>query len=97
MRTEHYYTSKGRQRAVFFGSGDTVRFGLEVMDGDAAGVEVSYDPEHLVRQGRGRWEPFEGGQGGGLFDVTAMRINVQRVDGWVKLIVERNMHERTGE
>ncbi|RYG61710.1 MAG: hypothetical protein EON60_02475 [Alphaproteobacteria bacterium] len=97
MRTEHYYTSRGRQRAVFLCPDETVKFALSVMDGDSAHVEVSHDPEDFVRRGKGQWELFEGGLGGGLFGVTAMRVHVQRVDGWVKLIVERNKHERTGE
>lgn len=92
MRTEHYYTSRGRQRAVFLGS-DVAKFVLEVMQGDAAGVEVSFEPEEVVRRGKGVWEPFEGGPGGGLHGVTALRVDVQRVDGWVRLIVERNGHE----
>lgn len=88
MMTEHYYTTKGRQRAVFLGPDvKEVRFALEVRDGDEAAVDVSYDPPETLRKGQGLWERFEGGAGGSVCGSTAIRVNVGRCDGWVKLVV----------
>lgn len=91
------YTGVGRQRAVFlepwFEGG---RFAVELEEGDEALVEVSFDPESEVRRGRGLWQPFEGGFGGGLEGLTALRVNVRKLDGWVKLTVLGGAHD-TGE
>jgi hypothetical protein len=91
MRTEYYYTCKGRQRAVFFGPDVAgARFSVELDGGDDATVEVSYEPLEQVRKGRARWEVFDGGLGGSVQGASALRLNVGRVDGWLKLVVERS-------
>ena len=65
------------------------RFVVEVQEGDEAHVEVCYDPVESVRRGKGDWVPFEGGRGGAVAEATALRVNVGRVDGWVKLVVQQ--------
>lgn len=91
IRTEHYYTCKGRQRAVFLRPDvAAVRFALEVQPGDEAVVEVSYDPVETVRKGQGLWEVFEGGLGGAVHGASALRVRIGRVDGWVKMVVARH-------
>ena len=86
-RTEHYYTCKGRRRAVFLRpEGGRARFGLEVADGDEACVEVSFDIVEHIKRGQGAWEVHEGC--GDVAGATALRVHVKAVTGWVKLIVE---------
>lgn len=93
MQTEHVYTGKGRQRAVFLRPDTTeMRFGVELLQGDEGVVEVSYDPVEMVRRGRGEWCVFEGGLGGSLHSVTAIRLNIRHVDGWMKLFIEQGVH-----
>jgi hypothetical protein len=94
MITEHYYTSLGRQRAVFFRPEERVKFSLDLKDGDDANIEITYDPESSVQRRTAKWELYEGGLGGGIEGATALRVNVLRVDAWVKLSVERVKHER---
>lgn len=90
LRTEHYYTCRGRQRAVFLRpEAVTARFAVELLEGDEGRVEVSYDPVETVRKGRGEWVPFEGGLAGGVAGATALRVNVGKVEGWVKLMVQQ--------
>ena len=88
MIVECIYTGTGRQRAVFLGP-ELVggRFVLDLMDGDDACVETSFAPLAEVRRGRADWHPFEGGLGGSLEGLTALRVKVRRCDGWVKLTV----------
>lgn len=89
MILECIYTGVGRQRAVFLGSKfDRGRFSLEVMEGDEAEVDISFDPEPHLKKGRGNWQPFEGGLGGSLDGLTALRVRVVRVQGWVKLTIQ---------
>ncbi|TKW61622.1 MAG: hypothetical protein DI628_03070 [Blastochloris viridis] len=91
--TEHYYTGIGRQRAVFLGPVyEGGRFSLDVMEGDEASVEVSFDPVTQVRKGRGQWQRFEGGLGGSLEGFTALRVNATKLEGWVKLTVQGGMN-----
>jgi len=86
---ECFYTGVGRQRAVFLGPEfENGRFALEVMEGDEAWVDVSFDPVAQVRKGRGQWQRFEGGLGGSLEGFTALRVNIRKVEGWVKLTVQ---------
>lgn len=90
LQTEHVYTCRGRQRAVFLRPDSaSVRFGVELMDGDEGVVEVSYDPVEHVRKGRGEWVAFDGGLGGSVACATAIRVNLSRVDGWVRMFVEQ--------
>jgi len=90
---EHYYTGAGRQRAVFLGSKfERGHFALELKDGDEAELDVSYEPETEVRKGRAAWQPYAGGLGGSVDGMTAMRVNIKRVDGWVKLTLRRDDH-----
>ncbi len=96
MILECIYTGVGRQRAVFLGSHfERGRFAVDVMEGDEALVEVNFDPVAQVRKGRGQWQPFNGGLGGSLDGYTALRVNVRKVDGWVKLTVSGGAHGTT--
>lgn len=97
MILECIYTGTGRQRAVFLGPQlERGCFALEVMAGDEAWVDVSCDPVAQVRKGRGQWQRFEGGLGGSLEGVTALRVNVRKLEGWVKITV-RGGEDDTGE
>ena len=88
MMVEHYYTGTGRQRAVFLGRHfEQGRFALEVGEGDEAELEVSYEPEDDVRKGRAAWQPYGGGLGGSGEGMTALRVHVKAVNGWVKLTI----------
>jgi hypothetical protein len=69
------------------------RFSLEKAKGDGARVEVSHDPHEVLVKGRARWFPFEGGDGGGVHCATALRVVVEKVDGWMSLIVEQEMRD----
>ena len=90
LRGEYVYTSTGHQRPVFLGDGGVARFAVEKRDGDDVRVEISHDPEDVVRKGKGLWLPFEGDMGGGLYGVTALRLVVGKLDAWVSLTVERD-------
>lgn len=37
-------------------------------------------------RGRGLWEPFEGGLAGSVACATAIRVNIGRIGGWVRLV-----------
>jgi hypothetical protein len=88
MILECIYTGVGRQRAVFLGPVfERGCFAVEVMAGDEAEVEVCFDPVVRLRKGRGVWQRFDGGLGGSVEGFTALRINVRKVEGWVKLTV----------
>lgn len=93
MIVECIYTGTGCQRAVFLGP-ELVggRFVLDVMPGDEACVETSFSSPADVRKGRGDWQPFEGGLGGSLEGLTALRVKVRRCDGWVKLTIWGENH-----
>ncbi len=93
MILECIYTGRGRQRAVFLGPWwERGRFAVDLMEGDEAEVEVSFDPESQLRKGRGQWQRFEGGLGGSLEGFTALRVHVGKVQGWVKLTVQGEAH-----
>lgn len=92
LRREFVYTSTGRQRPVFLRPEcRCARFAVELQDGDAVRVEVSHDPLEVVRRGGALWQAFEGGEAGGIYDATALRVLVDKVDGWVVLTVEQEM------
>lgn len=88
MQADYVYTHTGWQRPVFLSANGESRFALDVMPGDSARVEVAYDPVETVKVGRGQWVPFDGGLGGTLPGATALRVNVERVCGWVTLCVK---------
>lgn len=94
LRREFVYSSTGRQRPVFFGPKCAqVKFAVEVQGGDAVRVEVTHDPVEVVKKGGALWEPYEGGEAGGVYGATALRVLVDRLDGWVKLCVEEMGNE----
>lgn len=94
LRGEYVYTRTGRMRPVFLS--DRCReacFSLEMAKGDRARVEVSFDPRSVLEKGRARWFPFEGGDGGGVQHATALRVVVEKLEDWMSLIVQQEMHD----
>ena len=91
---EHVYTSPGRQRAVILQNACTQA--LVALVGGVGVVEVTYDPVPTVRAGKARWEEFEGGMGGLLPGVSAVRARLTQVDGWAVLRV-RQVLRRAGQ
>lgn len=85
MEITRVYTQNGRQRPIFLGHGAPLRFVLEVPDGAAAHVVVSHDPPELLARGKGEWCRFEGGAEGVVQGVSALRVVVDEVRGWVTL------------
>ncbi|NBX85877.1 MAG: hypothetical protein EBQ80_01305 [Proteobacteria bacterium] len=90
LRGEYVYTSTGRQRPVFL-QPDCVlaRFALAAGERDVLRLEVSHDPLAVVRKGSACWQVFEGGMGGGLHGVSALRVVADRLEGWAILTVEQ--------
>lgn len=94
LRGEYVYTRTGRMRPVFLSARcEMAKFSLEMAKGDRARVEVSHDPREVLVKGRARWFVFEGGEGGGVNHATALRVVVDKVDGWMSLIVEQEMRD----
>ena len=95
MRTEYIYTTTGPQRPVFLGpDGADVRYTLDIGLKGAASVQVTHDPVEQVARGRAQWE--DGGHlAAGVYGVTAMRVVIKRVDGWVTLVIERGTEGET--
>lgn len=74
MNTEHVYTSKGTQRAVYGLAryGETVRFAVI---GAPAGtyIEICDDADEIARSGNGEWNRVEG-LDGFVTGATALRL-----------------------
>lgn len=91
LRGDYVYTSTGRQRPVFLAEGcGLAQFSVECATGDRVRIEVSCDPLPYLREGRGHWELFEGGMGGGVYGITALRLAIDRAEGLVCLKLEQH-------
>lgn len=89
LRGEFVYTCTGRQRPVFLrAEGGAARFVLSTGSRDMARVEVTYDGREDVRKGQACWEAFE--PEGGVYGACALRVVIDRVDGWVVLALEQD-------
>lgn len=95
LRGEYVYTSTGRQRPVFLDPAcGLAQFSVDCGAGDLVRVEVSSDPREALERGGARWEAYEGGMGGGVYGITALRLAVDRVEGWVCLSLEQHCDDK---
>lgn len=85
MRREFVYTTQGPQRPFLLPDGGHVHFELDVGAGGQGRVDITYDPAELVGRGKARWQPYDGGHAGGIYNVVALRAVIMRAHGWATL------------
>ena len=92
MNTQHVYTCKGNQRAIFGVAkyGETIAFSIELHHAaptdNPTYLEMTDDADAVVRSGKATWHPVNGATGY-IAGATALRV-ANNNSGWTKLNLE---------
>ncbi|WP_442577824.1 hypothetical protein ACSBOB_19960 [Mesorhizobium sp. ASY16-5R] len=87
MKSDHIYTCKGKQRAVFVSAyGETIAFNVERAPAGTF-LEMTDDAADVVRSGKAQWHRVNT-LGGLLTGATAIRLSVgESPDGFTRLAI----------